>query len=459
MATPAANSIRYNFLPSLLPAVPPNLDGEVAFVVNGSDTGTMITLGTPFTTTSFQDFVDLGVEYASDAINAALPEYRNNNLILQAKAFYDLAGEGARAHWLVLSSEMGAGQTFDTIFGGTNSSNLMAALARQSQYQIRILGVSFSLRNPDMIDDEDPDAMEGDMVDNPDVNLIRPAVTGKSFAGGLTDASVRLVDDSAGYWENNGMPFLAVVGADGVDGDPSLTFEGERNRRTSVLVGGIRLGRLLPSNITNASMYDNLTDIGAFRTKSPVGLCLGSLYRREVQQSLVNVNLGAIPILDESNAYVRGEVIRSLSPTDAAALNDGRFIYLRAYPASTGVYWATDSLATSTDTAYEVDTQQRRSVAKAAFVANGFLTRILGGDFELDNRGYLSNVEAETIEMGLNDRLGAALVETGNVSAVTARLINDRPFEPDRELNFNLSIVPRGVAKTIIVNIGRFIST
>ena len=447
MATPAANSLRYTFLPSLLPALPPNLDGEVAFVVNGSDTGTMITLGTPFTTTSLQDFVDLGIEYSETADNAALPEYGNNNLILQAKAFYDLAGEGARAHWLVLSSGPNGPNlstrtnSFTSIFGGTQSTNLMAALARQAQYQIRILGVSFSY---------------------PITNgTIYGAVDDTHFAGGLSKANITTIEENAAYWEEMGMPFLAVVGADGVNGDPPITFEAEDNRRTSVLVGGISQRRLVASGITNGADYDALDNAARvrFRTKAPVGLCLGSLYRRAVQESLVKVNLGPIPILDESEAYVRGDLVRELSPTDATELNDGRFIYLRAYPANSGVFWATDSLAGTTDTAYEVDTQQRRSVAKAAFSANGFLTNILGNDFELDNRGYLSNTEAETIEMSLNDRLGATLVETGNLSDITARLINDQPFEPNRRIRLNLSIIPRGVLKTISVEIGRFIST
>ena len=464
MATPAANSLRYNFLPSLLPALPPNLDGEVAFVVNGSDTGTMITLGTPFTTTSLQDFVDLGIEYSETADNAALPEYGNNNLILQAKAFYDLAGEGARAHWLVLSSGPNGPNlstrtnSFTSIFGGTQSTNLMAALARQAQYQIRILGVSFSRRQANMIVDPDDSSMT---IVNTNEYRLAPAVTGTSFAGGLSKANITTIEENAAYWEEMGMPFLAVVGADGVDGAPPIEFSTATNRRTSVLVGGISQRRLVASGITNGADYDALDNAARvrFRTKAPVGLCLGSLYRRAVQESLVKVNLGPIPILDESEAYVRGDLVRELSPTDATELNDGRFIYLRAYPANSGVFWATDSLAGTTDTAYEVDTQQRRSVAKAAFSANGFLTNILGNDFELDNRGYLSNTEAETIEMSLNDRLGATLVETGNLSDITARLINDQPFEPNRRIRLNLSIIPRGVLKTISVEIGRFIST
>ena len=227
MATPAANSLRYTFLPSLLPALPPNLDGEVAFVVNGVSQGTMA-VGTPFTTTSLQDFVDLGIEYSETAANAALPEYGNNNLILQAKAFYDLAGEGARAHWLVLDGGFDtedtpmAINTFTDIFGGTQSTNLMAALARQAQYQIRILGVSFSHRRDEMIDDPDS-ADPADMIYGPNRYLLTAAqvpITGSkdpqddrvgNFAGGLTHADITTIEENAAYWEEMGMPFLSLI--------------------------------------------------------------------------------------------------------------------------------------------------------------------------------------------------------------------------------------------------------
>ena len=150
---PAANSLRYNILPSNIPGIAPDLDGEAAFIINGfaSSGGTDgITLGTPFTTTSFANFLEItGVSYAATNPNAILPEYQNNNLILQAKAFYDLAGAGSRAHWLVLDSSDSGTNTLETIFNNVDGSPFRL-LASHAQYRIRLVGVSFSRKERDL---------------------------------------------------------------------------------------------------------------------------------------------------------------------------------------------------------------------------------------------------------------------------------------------------------------------
>ena len=165
------NSLTFNVNPSNIPGVVENLDGEAAFVVNGvgstvlwededgnaldvngdkvSDSNLPQALdpnymqtGVPFTTTSFNDIVDpagsIRVKFddavANGPTRAANPESGNNNLILQAKAFYDLVGDGVRCHWLVVDNKDDdlIMETFKRSEGSAFS-----MLAKVSRYRIR----------------------------------------------------------------------------------------------------------------------------------------------------------------------------------------------------------------------------------------------------------------------------------------------------------------------------------
>ena len=483
---PAANSLRFNILPSNIPALPPNLDGEAAFVINGVSEG-MIVEGTPFTTTSFNDFETLGVKFANTADNAILPEHRNNNLLLQAKAFYDIAGEGARVHWLVLNNERYESVSYDSdrgarteeaaweskpgirltdIFDTDNADSQFKDLVMHAQRRIRLLGVSFARKNSRTMFAEDS---SGNPVE-PDNELPVTAVyngagdTDNKFAGDIGHDEIKAIDDEAAEWEEEGMPFLAVIGADyegnttyGASVVPTIDFTDSAYRRSSVVVGGNFVRELEDGDLTTGVQYDNLTNTqkANYQSKAPVGLCLGSLYTRRVEESLVKVASGPIPSLDQTNAFTANAVSQNLTTTRANALNLQRYVYLRTYPTQSGVFWATDSLVNAINSPYESTMPERRVVGKAMFLVKGYLDTLQGMDLFLTSVGRLTGEEIDLINGAVNGTLETSLINVGNVSNAIARLVSDIDFRVDPRIVISINVSPKGIAKTIEVNVGR----
>ena len=501
---PAATSLRYNVLPSNLPTFPPNLDGEAAFVINGISQG-MILQGVPFTTTEFSDFETLGVLFADTMENAVKPEFGNNNLLLQAKAFYDLAGPGARVHWLVVSNQQYSSVTLGADQDGTpldatvennfrkerayslvnifdnNDDSLFRRLVMHAERSIRLLCVSLAVINTREVfalDNADPAVGMPLATDNDTVIPARidqevtpgtPAdgLLPNRFVGDLGEDEIRAIDNEAGYWEVQGMPFLTLIGADyegstahSTNTKPTIDFTNADYRRTAVVVGGHYVRVLQDEGLSTGDAYDNLTrtELTPYRTKAPVGLCLGSLYTRSVQESLVKVANGNVPNLDQSNAFIRSEPILTLSDSFAELLNNQRYIYLRTYPGLTGAYWATDSLANSLTSSHARTLQERRVVGKAIFLTSVYLQSLLGSDLFLTAAGRLAPEEVDLISSALNSTLETSLINTGNATGAVARILNDVDFRVEPMITISLSVSPKGVAKDIVVNVGAYIN-
>ena len=335
-----------------------------------------------------------------------------------------------------------------------------------AQRRIRLLGVSFTRKNTrsQFAEDGSGNNLEEDNttplpaaidVDNPQTN---------EFVGKIGHNEIEHLDTEAHYWEEEGMPFLGVIGADyenvsthGTGADPTIDFTDAAYRRSPVVVGGNFVRELQEGELTTGSAYDNLTRTQkiAYQAKAPVGLCLGSLYTRRVEESLAKTASGPIPSLDQTNAFTANAVSQNLTTTRANALNLQRYIYLRTYPTLSGVFWATDSLANSIQSSYESTMPERRVVGKAMFLVKGYLDTLQGMDLFLTSVGRLTGEEIDLISGAVNGTLETSLINVGNVSNAIARLVSDIDFRVDPRIVISINVSPKGIAKTIEVNVGR----
>lgn len=135
------------------------------------------------------------------------------------------------------------------------------------------------------------------------------------------------------------------------------------------------------------------------------------------------------------------------------ALNPGldanRFMTVTSFPGQTGYYITNPNIMCDPTSDFTL-LQYRRVMDEAARVARNFFTRLLSTDVRLNRRtGFILERDALGIESGCNGQLNAALVATGNASAVSCVVSRVDNISVTKTLTVTISIVPLGYIKSV----------
>lgn len=178
-----------------------------------------------------------------------------------------------------------------------------------------------------------------------------------------------------------------------------------------------------------------------------VGLMLGTLARSRVHHSAGRVKSGALSI--DNVGLSNGTAIQLMTTTDLNALNDKGYVFMRIITGVAGKFWNGDSMACPETDDYAL-MSRCRVIDKAARITYTTYVNELLDDIELDpNTGRMAVAVVKNYEAIIEAAVGTQMA--GEISGVGAYVDPAQDVLSDDEVDIELNIVPRGLAKNISV--------
>lgn len=134
------------------------------------------------------------------------------------------------------------------------------------------------------------------------------------------------------------------------------------------------------------------------------------------------------------------------------ALHDGRFITGRSHQNKNG-YYITGGKTMANNTSDFSDFHNLRVVMAACRVADAAILEFLNDDIQVDDEGKIDEREAQRIESTVNAKVAAVLLPD-NASSVAVTVSRDTNILSTKELKAKVTVVPKGYAEQITVDIG-----
>lgn len=367
-----------------------NADGVMGLVINGI-AATSLALGVSKQGFSLAEFEAVGITEAYDTANT-LKAWR------QIREFYDEAGEGAEL-WVMLVS-----QATTITLALDKTQNFAKKLLSDAGGRIRVLGVS---RNPAV------GYTVNTTANQIDIDVINATVTGQALADDMRAAftPVRFIIEGYGY---------------------TGTTAGLVNLRT----------RTQP----NVAVLVGNTESGA---RAAVGLLLGRLASIPVQRNIGRVKDGALAI----TAAFLGTATLEAAENQAAVLDTNGFITLRRFAGRAGYYFNDDPTADLATSDYN-SLARGRVVDKVIRLAYEVFVNEILDEVSIDAAGKISVVKAKYYQTIIQTQVDTTMTANGEISSFTAFVDPQQNVLSTGKICVNLSIVPVGYAKEILVKLG-----
>ena len=359
-------------------------EGVCGAIMTGVATANM-PLGTPKSVYSFSDVKDLLITSAGNpAAYKALKE------------FYDMAGDGAALHFMMVANTMTQQQMWDN----TSSTGIKAVL----DYAQGAVRVAFSVYNPSSAG-AITNALETDVYN------------------AITNAQV-----TATAYATANMPFRALIDGRGFTGvAASLTdLTSLTANRVSVVIG----------STTNDS-------------KSSVGLCAGSFAAIPVQRKISRVKNGALPIAIASG-YVGAQSVDTCTYLDT--IHDKGYIILRKFaPGKSGYYWNGDHTCCANTDDYN-SFARGRVIDKAAIIAYTTFIDEVDDEIAVDDQNKILPGVVKYLQDKIENQI--RLTMSGQISKVSAYIDPAQDILSTSKTTVVLKITPVGYNSNIDVKLG-----
>lgn len=130
----------------------------------------------------------------------------------------------------------------------------------------------------------------------------------------------------------------------------------------------------------------------------------------------------------------------------------GRYVTLRTFDAREGVYLASWPMLAPTGSDYD-EVQRREVIDRAAQIGAAAAMDYLGEDLTVDTTtGFLLESEALGMEAFIVGRITAGIGD--NASGARVRVDREKNILSTQDLDFTLSVIPKGYAKRVNVRVG-----
>lgn len=198
---------------------------------------------------------------------------------------------------------------------------------------------------------------------------------------------------------------------------------------------------------TTGLLPDTLAD---FRRYASVGRVLGRAARISVHYNLGRVKDG--PLRGVLTAgFSDTSLLSAATDAQLTALNQAGYIFFRVLPGLNGVYINDDHTATVIESDFS-SLLRGRVIDKAARIAYTTYVRELNDDVELNAAtGELALSVVKNLEGIIESAIGTQMA--GEISGVECYIDSAQNILATDQLNVELNIVPRGVAKRISVTL------
>lgn len=204
---------------------------------------------------------------------------------------------------------------------------------------------------------------------------------------------------------------------------------------------GVVIGQttgLLPSSMSDYVRY------------ASIGRVMGRAARISVHHNLGRVKDGALRGVLTAG-FSDGSLLSSATDAQLTTLNERGYIFFRVLPGLNGVYINDDHMATVINSDFS-SLLRGRVIDKAARIAYAVYVRELNDDVELNAQtGELALSVVKNLEASVESAIGTQMA--GEISDVQCYIDPAQNILATDELNIELDIVPRGVAKRLRVTL------
>jgi hypothetical protein len=391
-------------------------DGNLGRVAPSEDGVTLLVLTVP---TSYAAFSATKFLQLSDAEAAGITEAEDtaeDALVWEhIKDFYAEAGDGTELHVLRLADTV----TMANIFTAANAAYVALKNKLSAEKgRIRLLGV-----------------------------CLNPA--SDTGGTGITADLAAAIPLAQTFWESElgeyrpiqmfleGRLFTGTVA-----GATSLrTFTAPR---VSVIVGRDRVRRTVLE-------VDN--GIPAAANYAAVGLAIGRAASIQVQRNIGRVRDGQVSGVLQ--AELSGDqLVSEYSKADIDALYDKGYVFLVPYVGKDGFYWIDDStaVAITSDFAFA---NRGRTIDKAIRLTYGVMIDNLKDNVDVDpSTGKLDISTCKAWESDIENAVNDNMTAFDEIEGVTAFINPDQNVLTTDEVAVAISVVPKGMARAIVINIG-----
>lgn len=185
-----------------------------------------------------------------------------------------------------------------------------------------------------------------------------------------------------------------------------------------------------------------------------LGACLGNVALAKVSEDIAWV--GAYNVSDGTECEVAGfannQTLSSVSNALLEQLNGFRYIFLRKFIGTTGTFWNDSNVAISTASDYAY-IENNRTIDKAIRVVRTALMPNLNSPLDLNSDGTLTDVTIASWK-GLSNFVLENMFRNGELSAYSTEISAVQNVLSTSTINIVINIIPRGVARNIVVTIG-----
>lgn len=271
-----------------------------------------------------------------------------------------------------------------------------------------------------------------------------PPVGAITATGGLPTAVVDTIADGKDFAARQfagKKPVRVLLEGYGIASVAGLTYDlraanGPNADAVCVVVG--QTSGLLPSSMSDFNRY------------ASIGRVLGRAARISVHYNLGRVKDG--PLRGVLTAgFSDGSLLSAATDAQLGTLNERGYIFFRVLPGLNGVYINDDHTATVIESDY-ASLLRGRVIDKAARIAYVTYVRELNDDVELNaDTGELALAVVKNLEGIIESAIGTQMA--GEISGVDCYIDPAQNILATDQLNIELNIVPRGVAKRISVTL------
>lgn len=189
-----------------------------------------------------------------------------------------------------------------------------------------------------------------------------------------------------------------------------------------------------------------------------LGTCLGTISTSLVSHSIAWVGQYNLSNAETGNyecevtGFANGQLSSAISNQNLEQLNGFRYIFMRKFVGTTGTFWNDSHCAIGTDSDY-ANLENNRTIEKSKRVVRTALMPSLNAPIDLNADGTLTDVTIAAFTSDCNLVL-ENMFRNGELSAYSTVISAEQNVLQTSTINISINIVPKGVARNIVVTIG-----
>lgn len=366
-------------------------DSVSALVADAVAIAGHLTLGEPLAVTSLSELEALGVTEAWDKTNKVL-------LWHHASDFYAVAPKGTRLYIMPVTKETAYTALLST------SEGLAKKLLDYAKGTVKLLAVASMTETPSTL-----------------------------------AASIVAAQKLAEFMRRRNKPLSILL--EGRDFPATYTSAADLHEQTADRV-----------SVVIAQDADVAAQDDAYASYAAVGLALGTLAERSVNQSLGRVKSGSVPVAVAgiSNGKKDGDT-DYYDDDQLGVINDKGYLFLRSFSTRAGYYWNSDfTAAPLTDDASSI--RMGRTLDKVVRIIDSRYTEELNEDYELDaTTGYLNAAVVKNLQTSLYDAVMQQM--SGEITDLQVIIDPEQSLLLSDTLKVSVRVVAHGIVAIIEVEL------